>query len=181
MESGVSLRRRLFLAWDRLTPSTSYHPASVRSILIRILSPIYAYVFRVVFSLQVFQQIPYMRFSSLPCVSYTPTIRSPFICLSWCCSVRYTNYEVAYRQITGREQNRGAAERSIMLAWLLVRVARVVCLLLHLRSPSGCRWYFWGKVRFGRSFVPFLAIGRRWVQTTYSRTAGKNHACSFCF
>jgi hypothetical protein len=147
----------------------------------RILSPIYAYVFRVVLSLHVFQQKPIMHFSSLPCVSYTPTIRSPFIWLSWYRLLRYTNYEVTYRQITGRELNLGAAEWSIMLAWLLLRVACVVRLLLQLHSPSGYWWYFGGKVRFGRLFVPFLAIGRRLVLVTYSRTTSKNHACSFCF
>lgn len=50
--------RRLFLAWDRWMPPTSYHPAAVRPILIRVLSRIYSYVFRVVFSLHVFQQKP---------------------------------------------------------------------------------------------------------------------------
>ena len=124
---------------------------------------------------------PYMRFSSPPppYVSYAQTITSPFICLSWCFSVRYTNYEVTYPQITGRKLNRWAAERSIMLAWLLLHVACVVGRLLQLRSPSGWRWYFEGKVRLGSSFLPFLAIGRRRVLATYSTTTGKTHACSF--
>jgi hypothetical protein len=161
--------RLLFLAWDRWIQPTSYHPDS----LIRVFQ-IYAYVYRVVLFLQVFQQKPCMFLPSPPYLSYAPTITSPFIWLSWCCLVSCTNYEVTYRQITGREQNRGAAERSIVLAWLRRRVACVVPLcyfsFVLLAAGDGVG-----------SVVRFPAIGRRRFPATYSRAIDKNHACSFYF
>lgn len=152
--------RRLFLAWDRWIPPTFFHPASVRSILI----------------------ITHLClcFSSclLPSGFPTKTLYAFFVSpVRVICPDHYIALHLFILMVFGEVHNlrsyispnyRPRTEPRGCRAKHRAGVAAPLCCLCRPSVTSVAlskrlSMVLRGKVRFGSSFVPFLAIGRRRV------------------